>query len=99
MKLRCLENLIADKTNYDTIDFVMDFIIGEYTHHAHYGPPSESLVLRILVKKWDNPVVQEWIALCKTYWTNEICGRCDDNVIVRIRSERLIRTMKSWYAI
>lgn len=99
MKLRCLENLIADKTNYDTIDFVMDFIIGEYTYHIHYAPPSESLVLRILLKKWDNPVIQEWIALCKSYWTNEICKRCDDNLIVRIKSERLIRSMKSWYAI
>ena len=99
MKLRCLDIIISDKTNYITIDFVMDFIIGEYTHHIRYGPPSESLVLHILLKKWDNPVIQEWVALCKTYWTNEICGRCDDNAIVRIKSERLIRSMKSWYTI
>lgn len=39
MKLRCLEALMADKTNYITIDFVMDFIIGEYSHHIIYTPP------------------------------------------------------------
>ena len=99
MKLRCLDIIMSNKTNYITIDFVMDFIIGEYTHHIHYGPPGEATVLRVLAMKWDSPRVQEWVALCKTFWTNEICGRGDDNVGVHIKSETLIRSMKSWYAI
>ena len=99
MKLHCLDALMADKTNYNTIDFVLDFIIGEYTHHIKYPPPNESTVLRVLVTKWGVPKVQEWIALCTTYWKNEIRGRCDDNFIIHIKSESLIRRMKSWYAL
>ena len=99
MKLRCLDVMMKDKTNYNTLDFVLDFIIGEYTHHVKYPPPSETLVLRILVTKWDNSVVQEWVSLCTRYWKNEIRGRCDDNSIIHNRSESLIKRMRSWYAV
>jgi len=99
IKLRCLEKMMADKTNYNTIDFVMDFIIGEYTHHAITGPPNEATVLRVLVTKWDAPKVQDWIKLCNKYWMNEIRGRCEENSLVHIKSESLIQSMKGWYAV
>lgn len=99
MKLRCLEALMADKTNYNTIDFVMDFVIGEYAHHVIHGPPNETTVMRALITKWDTPKIQEWVKLCNKYWMNEIRGRCDDNYIVHVKSESLIRSMKSWHII
>ena len=97
MKLRCLESMMADKTNVNTLDFIMDFIIGEYSHHIIYGPPNERMVLRILITKWDEPKIQEWIKLCNSYWVNEIRGRCEDNIFIHMKSKSLIRTMKSWY--
>jgi len=99
MKMHCLDVMMRDKTNFNTIDFVMDFIIGEYTHHVLYGPPKETVVLRVLSTKWDEPKVQDWVKLCKIYWTNEIRGRCDDNSIVHMRSETLIRCMRGWHLI
>ena len=99
MKLRCLETLMADKTNYNTIDFVMDFVIGEYTHHVIYTPPSETLVLRALATQWNEPKIQEWVKLCKDFWVNEIRSRCDDNLLVHIKTKTLIRSMRGWYNI
>ena len=99
MKLRCLDLLIKNKTNFITVDFIMDFVISEYSHHSFTSPPNERTVMSALVSKWDTPKVQEWIKLCVIYWTNEIRGRSDENILVHIKSEVLIRSIKSWYVL
>lgn len=99
MKLRCLDLLMKNKTNYITIDFIMDFIIGEYTHHNTTFPPNERTVMSMLITKWDTPKVQEWIKLCLLYWTNEIRGRSENNTLIHTKSEILIKSMKSWYVL
>lgn len=99
MKLRCLDLLIKNKTNFITVDFIMDFVISEYSHHSFTSPPNERTVMSALVSKWDTPKVQEWIKLCVIYWTNEIRGRSDENILVHMKSEVLIRSIKSWYVL
>lgn len=99
MKLRCLDLLIKNNTHFTTIDFVMDFVIGEYSYHSFRSPPNESTVMNALITKWDTPKVQEWIKLCVLYWTNEIRCRNGENILVHMKSEILIRSIKSWYAL
>ena len=99
MKLRCLDLLIKNNTHYITIDFVMDFVISEYSHHASTFPPNERTVMGVLITKWDTPKVQEWIKLCVLYWTNEIRGRSEENILIHTKSGILIKSMKSWYAL
>jgi hypothetical protein len=97
MKLYCLDIMIADSKNYNTLELVMEFIIDEYSHHLIYNPPRESLVLKIVTSKWDTPKMQEWVKLCRTFWTNEIRGRSEDNMLVHDKSELLIRVANRWF--
>jgi hypothetical protein len=99
MKLRCLDLMMSDTQSLATLDFILDFIIGEYTHHIMYKPPGENTAFRVLTTRWDTPKVQEWIELCVAFWKNHIRGRDEDNAHVHHRSEVLIQSIKSWHAI
>lgn len=97
LKLRCLDILLADYKSIITVDFILDFIIGEYGYHVLYRTPNESTLMRVIVTKWENPKIQEWVRLCREYWKNNIRSRHDHNMRIHIQSEILIRSIKSWF--
>jgi hypothetical protein len=97
VKLRCLDILLADYKSIITVDFILDFIMGEYGYHVLYRRPNESTLMRVIVTKWENPKIQEWVRLCREYWKNNIRSRHDQNMRIHIQSEILIRSIKSWF--
>lgn len=84
MKIECLDLLMKDIDSPFTIDFVMDFIIGEYNYHGVLAP-SESSVLQGISYRPIGNVVQQWIDLCKNYWKAQIYF--DDREIASIHAK------------
>lgn len=94
MKLYCLDSLLKESTNYDTLDLVMDFILSEYNYHLITLPPSETLVLGVLKHQWAKPIIQRWVELCRKFWRGMIKHNIDQNI--HATSMKLINLSKGW---
>jgi hypothetical protein len=94
MKLSCIDLILKDSSNMYTIDFVMDYILGEYVYHKIQNPPSEKMITALLVKRWENPTVQSWICICRTFWRAHICNLPNEIIYTHIKSKELIGKFK-----
>ena len=93
MKLYCLDLVLREHTKYDTLEFVMDFIAGEYVHHNIINPPDDAVILGIIKRNWMRPSIRSWVALCRRFWRSKIRGEHVEKDI-RIQSLRLIHQFK-----
>jgi hypothetical protein len=94
MKLYCLDLLLKDSTNYDTLELVMDFILSEYNYHLITLPPSETLVLGVLKYQWSKPIIQRWVELCRKFWRGMIKHNIEQSI--HATSMKLINLSKGW---
>jgi hypothetical protein len=72
----------------------MDYILGEYVYHNIQNPPSEKMITALLVKRWENPTVQSWIRICRTFWRAHICNLPNEIIYTHIKSKELIGKFK-----
>ena len=94
MKLNCLDLVLKESTSYYTIEFIMDFILGEYTYHAIINPPTETEITRLITLNWETPVIQSWISLCRVFWRAHIKHSQEEIMYTHIKSKELIRKLK-----
>jgi len=94
MKLKILDQIMGDVSSPHTHEFVMDFILGEYSHHGILYPPSERMVLKTLRTAWTSDYCQEWIALCKRFWRCQITSV--DEAAIHAKSYLLIKRKIGW---
>lgn len=94
MKLKCLDIVLKDYSSVYTIDFIMDYILGEYTHHNITHQPSEQLMTNIIIKRWDSPTIQSWVNLCRTFWRAHIRNIQNEIIYTHIKSKELIHKFK-----
>ena len=95
MKLKILDQIIEDKDSPHTHEFIMDFILGEYSHHGVLYPPSERMILKTLRTAWNSDHCQEWITLCKRFWRCQIANL--DGAAIHAKSYHLlIRRRLGW---
>lgn len=94
MKLKCLDIVLKDYSSVYTIDFIMDYILGEYIYHNITHKPSEQLMATIIVKRWDNPTIQSWVNLCRTFWRAHIRNIQNEIIYTHIKSKELIYKFK-----
>lgn len=94
MKLKCLDIVLKDYSNSYTIEFIMDYILGEYEYHKMTQQPSEQLMTNILIKRWNNPTIQLWVNLCRTFWRAHIRNIQNEIIYTHIKSKELIHKIK-----
>ena len=94
MKLKILDQIMADVSSPYTHEFVMDFILGEYSHHGVLYPPSERMILKTLRTAWNSDYCQEWINLCKRFWRCQITSV--DETAIHTKSYILTRRKIGW---
>jgi hypothetical protein len=95
MKLECLNSMLKDTKSYMTIDFVMDFILGEYTYHSAPAP-TESAVILTLSNTWTHPTIASWVKLCTEFWIAEISYDIRGKENVHRKSRHLIIKTHIW---
>lgn len=94
MKHNCLDIVLKDPTDPNTLEFALDFILGEYTHHSIENPPSEWLILNVLATQWHTSGIKGWVDLCRIFWRAQIKNIDEEEIYVHIKSRELIRKFK-----
>ena len=50
MKYYCLDLVLKDPTDFNTLEFIMDFMLGEYTHHSIENPPRDIIIFSMITE-------------------------------------------------
>lgn len=94
MKYYCLDLVLKDPTDFNTLEFMMDFILGEYTYHLIENPPKDTLIYSVLTLHWNSVIISAWVDLCKVFWRAQIKNIPEEGIYVHIKSRELIRKFK-----
>lgn len=94
MKLYCIDLILKNNNDVDTLEFIMDFILGEYIHHKVINPPSDITILLLIKQQWHSSIMQSWISTCRTFWRGYICSCQEELIYAHIKSRELIGKTK-----
>jgi hypothetical protein len=94
MKYYCLDLVLKDPTDFNTLEFIMDFMLGEYTHHSIENPPRDILIFSMITLHWNTNIIRSWVDLCKVFWRAQIKNIEEEEIYVHIKSRELIRKFK-----